>query len=307
MAPLDLGQHKYSSRVVDEAALAKATEAEPFADEALDVLRELLQSVILVAGVERLDANGRPRTMSRDEAVLAGLTVRCMKLHEGLLRCCEPPRMELFIFLLRGATETAVNLRYMLEHGTPEVFEAFVRASLRLDKQLHERINAAVVARGGTVRPMEHNMLTGIERAFQVAGVELDDVDAANHSPWSRRGAYGRFDAVGLKDLYGPYFGVQSNYVHGNWRELYDHHLTVQQDGGFLPALGFEEELQPQPLLAAVDVLADAAVRYLRAAAPPSAHRDALEDRIGFCAEKAQLIAGAWERLRQSMPGLSAA
>jgi hypothetical protein len=214
--------------------------------------------------------------------------------------------MELFIFLLRGATETAVNLRYLLEQGTPEVFEAFVRSSLRLDKQLHDRIHAKVAARGGTVLPMEHTMLAGIERAFEEAGVDLADVDANDRSAWSKRGALGRFEAVGLKDLYGPYFGVQSNYVHGNWHELYDHNLTVAPDGGFLPVLSFEEELRPQPLLAAVDVLSDVAVRYLSAAAPASVHRDTLEDRIGFCAEKAQLITQAWSEFRQTMPGLSA-
>jgi Family of unknown function (DUF5677) len=305
MTPLDLGEHSYSSRVVDEHRLAQATDAQPFADEAVVVLRELLQSVTLVAGIERLNEDGQPRTLSRDEAVLAGLMVRCLKLHQGLLQFCTPPRMELFGFLLRGATETAVNLRYLLEHGTPELFEAFVRASLRLDKQLHDRIEARVADRGGTVMPMEHSMLAGIERAFKVAGVELDDVDAADHSAWSPRGAYGRFEATGLKELYGPYFGVQSNYVHGNWHELYDHHLTVQPDGGFLPDLSFEEELQPQPLLAAVDVLADAAVRYLQAAAPASVHRETLEDRIASCGERAQLITRAWERFRQSMSGLS--
>ncbi len=210
-------------------------------------------------------------------------------------------------FLLRGATETAVNLRYLLQQGTPEVFEAFVRSSLRLDKRLHDRIQAKVAARGGMVLPMEHSMLAGIERAFKVAGVDLGDVDADDRSAWSKRGAFGRFEAVGLKDRYSPYFGVQRSYVHGNWHELYDHNLTVQPDGGFLPDLSFEEELQPQPLLAGVDVLADAAARYLGAAAPPSIHRETLEDRIGFCAEKAQLIARAWERFRQTVPGLSGA
>jgi hypothetical protein len=58
MAPLDLSQHSYSSRVVDEAALAEATDVKPFAVEALDSLKELRQSTTLVAGVERLDADG---------------------------------------------------------------------------------------------------------------------------------------------------------------------------------------------------------------------------------------------------------
>jgi Family of unknown function (DUF5677) len=297
MEPNGLDDCAYSSRVVDDDALARARSEGPFAHEAVDVLKELLQSVTLVARVRRVDQEGEPRSLSRDEAILAGQMVRLAKLHQGLLEYCSPPRMELFAFVLRGAVETAVNLRYLLKHGSPAVFDAYVHDSLRLDRQLHDRINETVKARGGAVMPMEYGLLEGIERAFRTAGVALDGVSAKSRAAWTEGGIKGRFRALGLEHLYGSYFAVQSNYVHGAWQELYEHHLTMHADGGFLPCPEYEDLAVP-PLLMATDVLAGAAVDYLRAVAPPVDDRQVLEDRIAFCGQKHQTIHGSYRRFR---------
>jgi hypothetical protein len=301
--PRGLEGCSYASRVVDEQALARATAEKPFAREALAILNELLQSVDLVARVRRVDQRGQPRSLNRDEAVLAGQMVRLAKLHRGLLRFCDPPQMELFGFLLRGAIETAVDLRYLLEHGTPAVYEAFVRSSLRLDKEFHDRINAVAEARGGMVLPMEYGLLRGIEQAFSAAEVAIDSVDARARPGWTKGGAYGRFKALGLQELYASYFGVQSNYVHGAWQELYQHHLAVQPDGSFLPKPASESLALP-PLTMAIDVLVSASAAYLRTAAPACADRDVLEDRINFCGQKGHVVTQAY-RIFRGMPDLS--
>ena len=297
MEPRGLEDCRYSSRVVDGQALERATNQKPSAHEAVAVLEELLQSVTLVARIRRVDHDGQPRTLSRNEAILAGQMVRLAKLHRGLLQFCSPPRMELFSFLLRGAIETAVNLRYLLEHGTPEVYDSYVRDSLRLYKENHDRVMEEVRARGGTIMPMAHWMLEGIKRAFQVAGVELDSVDSTEPPSRARGGARGRFKTLGLEDMYAPSFGVQSNYVHGAWQEVYEHHLVVQPDGSFLPRPDFEG-LAPAPIIMAVDVLAGASVDYLKATASPSDDRDVLEDRINACGQKGETVRDAYRRFR---------
>jgi hypothetical protein len=278
----------YSSRVVDEDALKAATDEEAFTFEAFDALKELAQSVAVIAGLDRLDDQGNSRSLTRNEAILAGLVVRCMKLQEGL-QSCDPQRIELLHFFERPLTESAVNLRYLLEHGSPELFDSYVRSSLRLDKELHDRITTAVAARGGIVQPIEHRMLEGVEKSFETAGVELDSVDADDRRPWSPRGMYGRFEAVGLAEFYNPSFGSQSHYTHGTWHDLYAYHLSVQPDGGFLPELRWGV-VRPWPLLAAIDVLADASTRYLDDLKRPGTGRDTLADRIGFCAQKGRQI-----------------
>ena len=296
MESLGLGDIDYESRVVDEVALRGATDEEAFAKESFEVLKEMLQSVTVVACLEWLDHEYKPRTLARNEAILAGLMVRCMKLHHGLLQSCSPQRAELLNFFQRGVTETAVNLRYLLEHGTEELFEAFVRDALVLDKQLHERIQEEIAGReGDELLPIEERMLAGIKHSFDAAGVEMGEIDANARRGWSKGGVWGRYQALGIPELYSPIFGVQSHYVHGSWHDLYAYHLTPLADGRFKPALEWGA-IRPQPLLAAVDVLADASTRYLRHVAPESPDRDTVEDRISFCAEKARLITELHER-----------
>jgi hypothetical protein len=284
---LGLDQFNYQSRLVDSAALAAATEEEIFNRESYDLLVELLQSVVLVAGLQRADADGGPRPLTRNEAILAGLMVRCMKLQRGSIEVCQPQRMELLIFFQRGITEAAVNLAYLIDHGTPEIFDAFVRHSLRVDRGLYDEILESVEG-SGVELPIEERMLAGIRNSFEKAGIDIDTVRADERGSWSPRGVYGRFEAVGYKQLYRAYYETQSHSIHGNWHDLLIYHLDDVPDG-FQPQLEFHG-IRPQPLLGAVEILADASVRYLRDVAPDSEERTVLEDRLWLCHKKAREI-----------------
>lgn len=295
---LGLADVSYKSRVVDEEVLEAATTEKPFDQEAFDVLKELEQSVKVVAGLGRLDSEGKPRTLGRNEAILAGQMVRCWKLQQGLIQCCDPERLELFNFFQRGVVETAVNLRYLIEKGTPELFDSYVRSGLRADRELYDRITANVELRGGILQPIEHRMLEGIERSFKTADVELDSVSATGSRQWSPGGVKGRFDALGLGELYEPFFAAMSQYTHGSWHDIYAYHLTKEPDGGFLPQLRWGA-IRPQPLLGVIDVLASAATSYLEDLGRPGSGRDTLADRIGFCATKGQRITELHEAFLQ--------
>jgi len=159
--PLSLGDFDYTSRAVDEVGLRAATSEDTFAREAFECLKELVQSVVITAGIQRTDEFGDVRGLTRDEAILAGLMVRCAKLQFGLLSASAERHMELLNFFTRGIIETAVNLRFLLEHGTPELSEAFVIDSLKVDKRLLRQIEENVGARGGAVLPIEQRMRDG--------------------------------------------------------------------------------------------------------------------------------------------------
>jgi len=295
MEELDLGSVDYRSRVVDEVALAAATSEEPFAREAFECLTELAQSVAVTASIVPLDENGQPRGLTRDEAIVSGLMVRCMKLQFGLLSATSEQKMELLNLSIRSVVETAVNLRYLLEFGTSEVFERFVRYSLRTDKKLYEQIHADIAARGHEI-PFERRIIDGVERAFEAAGVKLEAVDAAARWNWSAGGVWGRFEALGMRDLYVPLFGTQSHYLHGNWHDLWAYHLTSREDG-FVVDTTFGA-IRPQPLILGTLVLGDASIRYLQKVVPHSLDRDVLEDRLAFCIEKVRLIGERYEAFR---------
>jgi hypothetical protein len=208
--------------------------------------------------------------------------VRLAKLNRGLLRLCDPPQMELFGFVLRGAIETAVNLRYLIEQADAATYDAFVRDSLRLEKELHDRIKAKVEARGGMVMPMEHGMLVSV-------GARVGSMDGSRLWVW--------------KGCMEQLFGVHSNYAHGAWQELYEHHLVALEDGSFLPQPA-SEGLSASPLFVAVDVIASASVSYLRASAPECMDRDILEGRISICGDNAVRIRHIYRRFRGMPEGI---
>jgi hypothetical protein len=288
----------YWSKIVDQDALTTATDEEPFDRASFEVLNELLQSVTVVAGLHRVTADGEPRAMERNEAILAGLIVRCMKLQHGVLSVCNPQRMELLIFYQRGITESAVNLAYLLEHGSAEIFDEFVRNSLRVDKGLYDEILQNIKERGGQELPIETRMLAGIKRSFKRGEIEIESVKADDRGAWSPKGMYGRFEAVGYGPLYRPFFQAQSHSIHGSWHDLFTYHLEEIADEGFVPDLAFSA-VRPIPLLSAAEILAEAAVRYLRDVVPENEECEVLEDRIWICHAKAREIGSMHERFLQ--------
>jgi hypothetical protein len=286
MEPIGLGDLSYESRVVDEAKLAAAQSEDVFAEEAFEMNKELGQTATVIGGLLRTGSGGEPRPLDRNEAILAGLMVRCAKIQHGVLQSCNPPRAELLNFFTRGLTESAINLRYLIEHGTPGTFDAFVRYSLSTDKKQHEQIQAAIAERGGTVLPIEERMLAGIERSFAVAGVPMEQV-GTDARGWSPEGIWGRFKALGRKDSY-PLFEIGSHYVHGNWHDLYAYHLNVGEDGGFEVAQAFGT-IRPQVLTATIIILVDACLAYL-GTFEDCDDREVLADRATICSEKARQI-----------------
>jgi hypothetical protein len=288
-----LGDFDYSSRVVDEDALRSARDEEPFTRESFELLKELAQSVSIVACVLRVDASGQPReVMTRDEAILAGLMIRLSKLQHGLLQNCNPERMELLNFFARGIVETAVNLRYLLEFGTQELFDAFVAHSLSIEAGVRERVEADIAEQDGEPLPIQQRILDGQDRAFELSGVTRE-LAAEYERGWSGKGGiWGRFDALGLRGLY-PLFQIGSQYLHGNWHDVWTYHLR-KVEGGWVVDPDFGA-IRPQALIAAVKLLADVSLRYLEAVSPASPDRDALADRIAFCGEKSEIIEGLHE------------
>jgi hypothetical protein len=293
--PIGLGAVSYWSKVVDVDRLADASDEVPFDEAAYEVLTELVQSVTVVACLQRQE-DGKPRPMTRDEAILAGLMVRCLKLQRGMIEMSAPDnqRMELALFFQRGITEAAVNLRYLLEFGTSEVFNAFVRDSLKPDRKLHDKIKAAV-AEHGIELPIESRMLRGIDRSFDRAGIEIQSVDPDDRRAWSPRGIYGRFEELGIKDSYLAFFQIASHYVHGSWHDLITYQLLEDDEGNFEPSPQFGA-VRPQPILAACEVLADTSATYLRTVTPECSERDVLEDRLRSCHDNARLIGKIHEK-----------
>jgi len=286
-----LGDFDYHSRIVDETSLKVATatgDERPFVREAVACLEELSQSISVVAGLQRVDANGAVRPMTRNDAILGGLMVRCSKLQHAVLDAADKERIELLTLALRGITEAAVNLRYLLEHGTPQMFDDFVRDSLRVDKGLRDRILSNAAERSGVLLPIEDRMLEGIDQTFDVAGIDPESVDTSREwRGWSKGGIWTRFKALGLSDVF-VQFEVESHYIHGSWHDIYAHHVH-RVPGGFQPDLRWGA-IRPQALVGPTVVLGTTAALYLRDVAPEWDDVEILEDRMRGAVQNGYLV-----------------
>ena len=286
---LGIGDLDYWSKAVEEQALEYAADEHPFSEASLAVLEELLQSVRAVASVSYLTDQATPRAMTRDEAIVAGLLTRCAKLQEGLLDPAINSRMELFSLVWRALIETAVNAIYLTRFGGPQLFNAYVEYSLRVEKQLLARVQADVEEQEGEPLPIQTRILDSIPRAFDVAGVSADEVDSTDRSDWSGKGGiYARFKAIGWQSLY-AIFQIGSQYVHGNWHDLSVHHLARDARGGYHVAHDFTA-VRCQPIVGAVKIVGSAAHEYLTTKVSPSDDRAVLEARIGACIEKGEIV-----------------
>ena len=284
-----LEQIDYEAYEPDIKALAKADREEPFAEAAFELLKDAGETVTITVCLEELDENGALIALPRDAAIVGALLVRCMKITHGLLQNASDRRMELLNLFTRPLIESAVNLRFLIECGTPEVFDDFVRYSLQTERRLRTRIEAHIVEAGGEVSPIQRRILSSISRNFERSGVRPDDSPTG---AWPTK-IFDRFDRLGLNDQYLFQFAVQSHYMHGNWHDLYSYHLRAES-GGFALDRSWGD-VRPQPLLAATLVLAQAASQYLEVALPASPQRGVLIGRLDKCITKVRRVAEAHE------------
>ncbi|MGB9368244.1 MAG: DUF5677 domain-containing protein [Xanthobacteraceae bacterium] len=129
-----------------------------------------------------------------------------------------------------------MNLAYLIEHGSPEVLDRYIRYSLRQEKRLHDRIIENIAARGGVRLPIEDRMLSSISAAADKSGLSIADLSPHEPRSWGERTLYDRAKAVDLETMYLASFGGGSQNIHGNWMDLLEYHLD--EDGeGFAPSL----------------------------------------------------------------------
>lgn len=141
--------------------LTAFTSEEDFTELAVNLLVEAGSYVCVAASV----LPGGTKCWSRNEAIIGGNVVRLFKLISALLdQTCQRRRETTFIFS-RLAFETIVNITYLIRCASPELFDSYVRYSLRHEKKLHDLIHENIKARGGEELPIERRMLNSIERA----------------------------------------------------------------------------------------------------------------------------------------------
>lgn len=187
--------------------------------------------------------SGKP--WDRSEAILGGLVVRLYKIISGVLDQTCQHRQEMTMILSRLAFETMVNLVYLIEKGSEEIYESYILYSLRHEIRLLELIEKNIRTRDGAVLPIEERMISSIEKTFYNSGFERGDATKISMTPWSKLNLYKRAEAIGWEHAYLGAFGGPSHSVHGNWQDLIQYQLQIVE-GGYKPNFNWHH---PRPHL----------------------------------------------------------
>lgn len=144
-------------------------------------------------------------------------------------------RMEIMHIYFRLIYECTTNARYLVLKNDPEIFESYIKYSLRDDKRLKERIEDNIKEDDRDEAPIEKRMTKSIGRYFKTGGYNIDEIDTSNRQPWGGDNIYYRAKELGMNKAHLLMFSGQSSPIHGNWHDLILYHLDQNEDGEFEP------------------------------------------------------------------------
>ena len=211
------------------------TSESQFIGKLVDLLIEAGSFLITASSVYPSGKNG----WSRNEAVIGGSLVRLYKLIESILDQTCKHRLEVAFILSRLHFETSVNILYLMQRPSHENFESYVQYSLQYENELLKTIEANIQSRGGESQPIEDRMIISIQRAFDTAQVDRSNLPVKRIRDWGNKNFKEKTRLVGLEDAYLGVFKNSSLVVHGNWSDLYQHHLK-REDGRFFAKHSFK-------------------------------------------------------------------
>lgn len=276
---------------VDPAEIERWESEDSFIDRGIDLFREVAKIGAILSCImppRPVDGMGY---WNREQAIFGGLLIRLSKLQHGfMILTCKNCR-EVARLVFRSVFETAVNLLYLAERGSPELYERFVRYSLWTDKKLLARVDLNVHRRGYEL-PIEKRIVTSVETLFRKSGVDISSITDEDKRSWAGS-LYDRAEAVGYGEMYLATFSLTSHEVHGNWGDLVEHHLESSPDG-FLPETRYSPA-RTYEILAAGLLSAESYERYARRSVSRSEDRELLLRRLGIYKERLALLSNLFE------------
>lgn len=181
-------------------------------------------------------AVGPTGKLPRNQAICAGLLVRIGKFMTAIAQLTfQEDRREVVTALSRCICESATNLRYLILKNDDALYSAFVQSGLGPQREVFDKVNANIAARGGTRLPIEERLLEMTANLCALSGLKIEDVPAAGRD-WGGNMRQ-KIDALGLPpQAYGALQRYGSHAVHGTWTDLLVHHLRSSSEPPATPA-----------------------------------------------------------------------
>lgn len=216
-------ESKYSDKDV-----ANFDTEDKFMDASVELLKQTIELLWTIVGLKYCDSKGIPKTINKDDAVIAGNLIRLIKLNTSFLQNICDNKLEICSILNRCIAETYVNIKYMLVEGEERVKRNYIKNSLITEKELWETILSNVQGNNGDRSPIEDRMQASIKNSFDNSDFDIDEVKRS--SKWKT--VKSRADLVGGEMFYTIYYGGSSHSIHGNWQDILTNNLE-KTDAGF--------------------------------------------------------------------------
>lgn len=280
--PLFISDLPVERTLVDDAQIGQFESEDDFMDLSIELLKEAGQLTAILSCIYPIGDDNRPRKWNRDEAVLGGLMVRLTKMQRGFLDAVCQNRLEMAHIIFRCLVETVINLKYLIQEDSDDLFDKYVEYSLREEKRLLNRLNEEVARRGYEL-PIESRMQSSIMSAFDKSGLTPADVDETSRRSWGYS-IYNRARAVGMAQAYIAIYGLPNHVIHGNWQDLLQYHVEYDDDG-FSPS---HEWTPPRPQIVFVAALMSSNVcqHYLSSILPECEDQSRLLEHVQDCTSR---------------------
>lgn len=293
---ITIDQMEYNKTPFDVEEIGKYTSENDFMKLVVEMFKEMITINYWDSNALRLDENNNPRRWTRDEAILGGMMVRLNKLLVGILEQTCQQKWELAYIFLRSAMETCVNLKYLIQNNSKELYQEFVEYSLIFEKEFLELINENILERDSELQ-IEKRMKKSILRSFSESGIEPDSIDHKKRGRLWNKSIYSRFKEVGWENYFLITFVLPSHAVHGNWEDLLRNHIQ-ETSTGYLPENRFTIP-RPQPLLAQIIVVLDLNKEYILDLLPESKDRSTVITRIDDLDDRSRTLMNLHEQYLQ--------
>ena len=250
--PPDLGISDF------DTLFAEAAAKNDYLPLAHAVFRQAAKAVT-VCSAAFVGTNPTQMNLARDQAICAGLLVRCVKFMRAVATLSSDRSSgEVTLALNRCILDGATSVLYLIKKDDPRTYDRFLLHSLAPERELHDLILENIRRRGSEL-PIERRMLNSITRMCRTSGLDIGNVPS-KVGPWDG-GMRQRLDFIGLQDSYPMFQGLPSAAIHGTWSDLLHHHVRPV-DGGF--AVRFETSpVDVRVFGAAALILLEAAKAYM--------------------------------------------
>lgn len=220
---------------VDENEIKKFKNESKFSELGVELAKEIVQLFIITLSIHTQGCVG----LSRDNAILYALLVRLSKLFRSIIENYCSRKTETVQILNRCFIETYIDVLCLIKEDKKEIYEDYLKYSLKEDVKLLNTIEENIKQRGFELA-IETRMKKSILNVCEKANISIVDVENFKKHSWIYNSIFDRFQKMQKGIFYESTYRMCSHSIHGRWTDIYMFNLK-EKNGLYEINLDFRE------------------------------------------------------------------